>query len=391
MGIFDRLFGKQPKVKLQEYFKTLNAYQPVFTTISGGLYEADITRSAIHTVAKHFSKLEPFVEGKGNQALGNKLKIKPNPWQTTSQWLYKTATILLCENNAFVVPLLDWHTKEPTTTGYYTVCPSRCEVMNYKGEAWLRYQFVTGEIGAIELRRCAILTQYQYKDDFFGESNGVINPTLQVIQTQKEGILEGIKAGASVRFIGRLAQVYNSDTIDEERKRFRESNFAKENNGGIVLIDGKYAELKQIDSKPNIVDTAQMQHINNNVFNYFGVNEKMLRNEWSEEDAIAFYEGAIEPIAVQASLGLTCMTFSDNAISFGNKIGLSSNRLEYVPAKTKLAMCCNAVDRGIMSINEARELLQYKPIDGGDSFVIRGEYTNANDKLKGANNNASKE
>jgi len=31
-------------------------------------------------------------------------------------------------------------------------------------------------------------------------------------------------------------------------------------------------------------------------------------------------------------------------------------------------------DRGIMTINEAREILQLPPIENGDVFILRGEY-----------------
>ena len=36
----------------------------------------------------------------------------------------------------------------------------------------------------------------------------------------------------------------------------------------------------------------------------------------------------------------------------------------------------NQVDRGILSLNEAREMLQLPPVEGGDKRVIRGEYVN---------------
>ena len=38
-------------------------------------------------------------------------------------------------------------------------------------------------------------------------------------------------------------------------------------------------------------------------------------------------------------------------------------------------------DRGVLTINEIRELFNYAPIENGDVAVIRGEYYPVNDKL----------
>ncbi|MBR0307619.1 MAG: phage portal protein [Mogibacterium sp.] len=389
MGIFDNLFGRRPAKRLQTYFSTLTAYSPVWTTIQGGLYEAESTRDAINAVATHFSKFRVVIKGgkATNKALATKLKTRPNPWQSTSQWLYRTATILLVENNAFVVPILD-DKDISIVNGLYTVLPSRCELMDYKGEAWLRYTFSNGEVGAIELARCAVLTGFQYKDDFFGSQNDTLFPTLQLIHTQEEGISEGIKASASVRFIGRLGNTYDDDTIDDERKRFREKNFAAENAGGLVLVDGKYEDIKQITSKPYIVDADQMELINHNIHNHFGVNEKILRNEWDEANYTAFYEGKLEPMAIQMAQGLTNMLFTDRECATGNEIQLSADRLVYATTAAKRDLIRDMLDRGVFSRNDAREILQMDPIPGGDNYVIRGEYVNAAEKINGGNDNA---
>ena len=46
----------------------------------------------------------------------------------------------------------------------------------------------------------------------------------------------------------------------------------------------------------------------------------------------------------------------------------------------KLNVSAQMVDRGIMSINEAREIWNLPSIKGGDIHVIRGEYYNSSDK-----------
>lgn len=55
---------------------------------------------------------------------------------------------------------------------------------------------------------------------------------------------------------------------------------------------------------------------------------------------------------------------------------VSANRLQYMSTTQKVSMAQQLLDRGVMSINEARELFNYAPVEGGDIRTIRGEYKN---------------
>ena len=74
------LFGKKKKEKqlIDKYFTLLSGYSPVFTTFDGGVYEMDLTRTAINTFATHCSKLKPEIEGEALKHLEKTLQFKPN-------------------------------------------------------------------------------------------------------------------------------------------------------------------------------------------------------------------------------------------------------------------------------------------------------------------------
>ena len=121
--------------------------------------------------------------------------------------------------------------------------------------------------------------------------------------------------------------------------------------------------------------------INKSVFNYFGVNEDVLQNKAFGDAWAAFYEGCIEPFAVQFSEVMTRMLFTFREQSQGNYVMATANRLQYMTNADKLNVSAQMMDRGIMSINEVRDIWQLAPVDGGDVRVIRGEYYNADTKL----------
>ena len=391
MGLKEMLFPKKAaEQQMTQFFQTLTAYQPVFTTFSGGLYEMMQTRAAIHTIAKHCAKLKPEVIGAGNKELHKKLQTQPNPFMDTTKFIYRLATILMTQNNAFIVPLYDKTFEK--ITGYFPVLPSECKlVTDNVGTVYIRYTFRNGTSAVMELEKVGLLNQMQYYDDIFGENNSALMPTLQMLSTVDQGIVEGVKSSATLRFMAKLAQTLKPADIEAERKRFVENNLSTTNNGGVLLYDPKYAEVKQIESKPYMVDAEQMALINSNVYNYFGVNEKIMQSKYNSEEWAAFYESVIEPFAIQLSLVMTNMTFTDRERAFGNEIIFSANRLQYASNKEKLDIATQLTDRGIITLNDAREIFNMPPVDGGDVRVIRGEYANADDKTKEGSADANKE
>ena len=381
MGLFDFLFKRvpAPRGEYEGTFRMLTGYQPVFHTHEGGVYESELIRAVINAKATHISKLKVEILGAAKPGLRNKLKHGPNQLQTWSQFMYRLDTILECGNTAFIVPVLDEY-GEPS--GIYAPVPRRCEVVQYGGKPYLRYEFSWGDKAAIELENCAIMTKFQYMHDLMGESNKALLPTMDLIAIQNQGIREGVKSAATYRFMAQVNNFSKSEDITRERQRFTEENFSRDaKGGGLLLFPNNYKDIKQIDVKPWVVDAEQMKIIKDNVFEYFGVNEAILTNEAYGDKWTAFYEGAIEPFAIQFSEVLTKMLFTFREQTQGNMVMATANRLQYLSNSEKLNVSSQLMDRGIISINDAREIWNLPPVEGGDIRVIRGEYYNADEKL----------
>lgn len=375
MGLFESIFGKKKAAPQADgVFKTLTAYTPVFTTWGGKLYESELIRASIDAIARHASKLAIGIQGSAHPRLKSQIRSGPNAWMTYSQFLYRTATILYMQNNAFVVPVLGADQRgEPELRGYFPVLPSRTEVVDVDGEAWFKYSFRNGQIGCVEMDRVGMLSRYQYEDDIFGSDNKALSSTMELISMQQQGIREGIRNGATFRFMAKLGNFAKPEDVAKERERFNRENLQGES-GGILLFPNTYTDAKQIEQKPYVVDADQMKLIQESVFNYFGVNMDVLQNKAVGDSWAAFYDGALEPFAVQLSQALTRMTFTPIEIAHGNLVTVTANRLQYASTAEKLNVSAQMADRGIMNRNEIREIWSLPPIEGGDAFLVRGEY-----------------
>lgn len=379
MGLFEKLFARreQPEERRIETFRLLDGYLPHFRSWSGAIYESELVRAAIDAKARHASKLAVTIQGSAQPKLQTLMKKAPNAFSTWGQFLYRLSTILDVKNTAFIVPVRDEY---GDTTGIFPIVPKEWELVEYKGEPFIRFKFDNRDAIAIELRSVGIMTKFQYKNDMFGENNHALDDTMDLIQIQRQGIEESAKNAATYRLMARVTNFTKPDDLAKERQRFDAENF-QNGGGGILLMPNTYTDIRQLQQQTYSVDADQLKTIQQSVYSYFGVNEAVLQNAAFGDAWSAFYEGAIEPFAIQLSDVLTRMLFTAREQASGAGIFFTANRLQYMTNADKLNVSSEMIDRGLMTLNEVREIWQLPPVEGGDVRIIRGEYYAANDKL----------
>lgn len=375
MGLLDKIFRpKEAKEALQKAhttFHALSAYTPVFTSWGGAIYESELVRAAIDARARHISKLKVETYGSAKPSLQAMMRLAPNKWMTWSQYLYRCSTILDIHNTLFQIPIMD---KDLNVTGYFPAIPNKCELKEWKDKIWLRYEFAHRQFGAVELDKVAIMTKFQYKNDFFGETNSALDETMKLIHLNDQAIKEAVKSSANIKFMAQLTNFSQSSDIALEQKRFVEENIRTADEGGILLFPNKYTNIQKIDYKPYTVDEKQLEMIQTSVCNYFGVSMDILQNKAYGDFWSAFYEGAVEPWSVQWSESMSKAMFSERERALGSGVIATANRLQYMSNSDKLQVSAQMADRGIMTINEIRDIWNLAPVEGGDVRTLRGEY-----------------
>ena len=377
MGMLEKIFGRKSepaKLKSATVFRMLEGYTPAFHTWNGSVYESDLIRAALDAHGRHAAKLKVNLQGKAMPELQNRLRVRPNVFQTWSKFLYQTAVILYARNTGFIVPTIDGN---GDTTGIINLIPERWEVVEYQGEPYIRFYLANNRRAAVELSRCGIMTRFQYKNELFGESNEAIRPVLDLIEMQRQGITEGIKNGASYRFSAQSDNWASDEDLAAEMERFNKFTFGnKKTSGGMILFPNTYNNVQQLKQEAYKVDADKQKLIDNHVFDYFTVKEEILQNQAFGDKWLAFYEGAVEWFAIQLSEVITGMLFSMREQQFGNEVFFSSNRLQYMSNADKLNAIQTYADRGLMTRNELREISNLTPLPEpyGSQIPARGEY-----------------
>ena len=378
MGMLEKIFGRreQPKgLKNAQIFRMLEGYTPAWTTWRGSVYESELIRAALDAWGRHAAKLKPNIRGSAVPELQNRLKVRPNAFQEWTKFLYQTATILGVRNNAFLVKTRN---DDGTPNGIINVVPDSWELVEYENEPWIRFILPNNKRRAERLAETGILTRFQYKNELFGENNDALQPVLDLISMQRQGITEGIKNGNSYRFYAKSDNWASDDDLGKEMERYNKFTFGnKKTAGGVLLFPNIYSDIHEMKPGGFTIDKDQQEHIKTNVFDYFAVNEDILQNKAFGDAWLAFYEGFVEWFAIQLGEVMSGMIYSDRERgSYENQVFFTSNRLQYMSNADKLNAVTQLGDRGLATRNELREILNLEPLpeDIGNQIPARGEY-----------------
>lgn len=394
-SLYELIFNKkkQKQNELQPQFKMLNSYEAQFTTLSGDTYDSKCARQCIDRIATHAAKLIPrHIKGSiSNNIKGDinyLLSIQPNGLMDTYNFIYKTISILENDNNAFIYIARD---EEDFITGFYPVL-----ALNYYlfedayGRLFLKFKFINGQEYFLLYTDLIHLRKFYNKHDIFGTNNRVLRTDLETAHTANEGISNAIKTTANLKGILKYNATLKQKDIEESKNAFVKDFLNLENESGIAAIDSK-AEFEAINLKPITLDSEQLKQVNYNIFDYYGISENIIRNDYTFEQWNAFYEGVIEPLAMQLSNVFTIKIFNKQSIKKGHKIVFTANRLQYASLTDKTNLLKVVIPAGVIKTDEIREVLDFAPLGGEEGERIVQSLNNidreiANEYQGGKNN-----
>lgn len=375
-SLFDNVFKKKNNDianKQTTQLRLLNGYNATYTSIGKDTYNSKIARQCIDRIATHCAKLQiqhvqnnlsHVVNGEIHRLLSN----RPNPIMSTFDFIYKTISMLYSDMNAFIYIDKD---VIGNIIGFYPVL-----AMNYElkegtdGIIYLEFRFINGKIYSIPYEELIHLRLFYNRNDIFGSNDNTLKTDLETVHTIAEGTKNAIKVSTTLRGILKYA---NSNIKDKDLKKNKEAFVQDyinlENESGIAALDGK-ADFTPIEVKPITFDAEQLNRVNGNIFDYFGISEKIINNSYNYQEYNAFYEGVIEPRAIQMAQEFTAKIFSNKAIKEGHQIMFSTNLLMYAPLDSKVDLIKNLASFGMVKVDEVRELLGFLPVGGEEGERI---------------------
>lgn len=373
-SLFSSIFGKSKIFPhTQTRLEMFGSYDAVFTTFGAKTYDSKVARQCIDRIATHCAKLLPkhIKDTVSNNIKGDinfLLQNQPNPIMSKYDFIYKTISMLYTDSNAFVYISKD---KDGMIAGFYPVLATSYELLQDSNNIiYLKFQFINGKTYTLPYVELIHLRLFYNQHDIFGTSNKALKTDLETAHTASEGIKNAIKTSSSLKGILKFE---NSMLKEKDLKQSRD-NFVKDfidmgNESGIASLDSK-ADFKELNLKPITLDNEQLKRVNYNIFDYFGVSEKIINNTFSEEEWNAFFEGVIEPRAIQMSDVFTNKIFSLKARKEGHRIVFTTNRMQYASLNNKIKLLKEAGALGLLTVDEGREIIDLHPLGGEEGSKI---------------------
>lgn len=374
-SFFKKVFGgKRDTSRGYKRFQMLSGNDS-FVPWNGKVFDNDIVRSAIRPKANAVGKLNPkHIRGSGEEMKINpdsrikQILKNPNQYMSMQDFLMKMTYQREIYHNAFAYIKRDPFNE---IEEIYPIPYTNVELLEYQNELYAKFRFRTGKAMTVPYEDLIHLRKDFNDNDIFGDGGiNSLSGLMEVINTTDQGIVKAIKNSNIIRWLLKFNQAVRPEDIKENTKQFVDNYLSLESETvGAAATDAK-ADVIQVDPKDYVPNAIITKDYKERLYSYFGVNENIVQNKYDEDEFNAFYESEIEPILIQLSNAFTNAFFTKRELGFENKIIFEASNLAYASMKTKLELK-DMVDRGALTPNEWRNILNLGPVEGGDKPIRR--------------------
>jgi HK97 family phage portal protein len=377
MGIFNFWKKKESKQGLT-LAPTMTGTLPFYSSFGDSVYASDIIVESIRCKANEFKKLAPrhIRTVNSTQAVVHDSSVarvlkRPNAYMTQSDFLEKITILLELNKNVFIYPEY-YMTKggERYYTALYPLKPSEVWYLSDDaGKMFIKMRFAnTFETtlpidSVIHWRKDYGVSDYFGGGMFGGDDNEGLMTMLRRYDQLTQSIAKALECSCQINGVMRLNSYLSDEESIKSQKEF-EANL-KANKSGVLFTDLK-AEYIHMPRDVKLVDAETLKFFHDTILRANGTPLAILNGDYSKATKESYYEHALEADIKSLGQAMSRVMFSDREASFGNEIIFYPNDISFMSMENKIAALQTGLPAGIFTKNEARELLGYPPIEGGD-------------------------
>lgn len=391
--MFSYIKGILPGSNKATYTAWFTDSQPVFTSFGKDIYLSDFVNNAIDRVASEIAKIDikSIVQRNDllriqNDDITRLFRFKPNPLQTTSDFLANVEWLRRKNCNAFIYPkyeILKFNDGKEFKRylAFYPLKPQSIEIGVNEGQIWeIKMNFEDGsnyilpyhELIHLKWRR-GTSTIIGGGDDFGQTNNYDIIRTIDALDKTIQGLPKSIEASLQIKGVYSAKTLADATKLNKMRDEFEEHITVSK--AGMIATDlaGEFTPVRI--TPPDINETA-LKFLKSIIQERYGVSAAILSGDYDGEQHGAFYQTAIEDFIVQFEQAMTACLFSAREQDVGHRIKCYYSKVNYMATKDKMELANLAKETGIMTLNQVNEMFGIEPWEGGDRRLQSLNYVN---------------
>jgi HK97 family phage portal protein len=397
LGVLSYLKNILPKNKKKMYWAWLTGSAPIFSSLGNNIYLSDFVNNAIDRVASEIIKIEikSIVQNGDiiqlqNDDITRLFRFKPNPLQTTSDFLSNVEWLRRKNRNAFIYPQYEVVTvpdgrRFRRYLAFYPLKPTAVYIgVGEDGQAWeVKMDFEDGSsytlpyADLIHLKwRRGTNTVIGGGDDYGRANDQDIIRTIDALDKTIQGLPKSIEASLQVK------GVYHAKTLADQQKlaKLREDfeSHITTSPSGIVATD-LAGEFTPVNIKAPEIPESVLKFLKAVIQERYGVSAAILSGDYNGEQHSAFYQTAIEDFIIQFEQAFTACCFTPREQDVGHRVKCYYQKVRYMATKDKMELANLAKETGIMTLNQINEMFGLEPWEGGNRRLQSLNYVNIED------------
>lgn len=383
-----------PGSRERTYAAWLADSAPILTSFGDNIYLSDFVNNAIDRVASEISKIEikSIVQTSDilkiqNDDITRLFRFKPNPLQTTSDFLANVEWLRRKNRNAFIYPQYEIVTVPDGRqfrryTAFYPLKPQAVYIgVNDAGQVWeVRTDFEDGssytlpyaDLIHMKWRRGAN-TVVGGGDDYGNANDYDIIRTIDALDKTIQGLPKSIEASLQIKGVYHAKTLADATRLKNIRDDF-ENHIVTSKNGMVATDLG--GEFTPVNIRaPEISDTA-LKFLKSVIQERYGVSAAILSGDYNGEQHSAFYQTAIEDFIIQFEQAMAACLFTAREQDVGHRIKCYYSKVNYMATNDKMQLANLAKETGIMTLNQINEMFGIEPFESGNRRLQSLNYVN---------------
>lgn len=374
----------------------LNDSQAMFSYGGQNVYLSDHVNNCIDRIAIEVSKMSVLSVVTGmntvkvqNDEISRLFRFKPNPLQTTKDFLACCEWLRRKDCNCFIYPQYEiikdkMGNEYKYYTAFWPLNPTSIEIgVDDTNKVWeIKFHWRSGGTDIIPYSDVVHLKWRRGKNTVIGGGSDFGTPDIRELSESVSALGEilktvpkALKSSLKINGMYRAKTVVDGNLLNSMRDEF-EKHISKSESG--IIATDLPGEFVPINMSPTKIDDTVMKFLKSIIRERYGISEAMLSGDFNAEQHGAFYQSCLEDFQTEFEQAMSACVFTQREQDIGHRIRTYYSRTAFMTNNQKIELATLGTNTGLFTLNQILDMFGYEPQPDGDRRLQSLNYISTN-------------